>query len=393
MGAAPRTIAVAVAVEDRLQFFLQQHRRRSLRHPVSRISHARANARLPHDLSVSPRPAPARESNSPSSSCSTACTGCPAAARCEQADADRVHARRPVIGPDLLPRLHDEALTDLKRLHLRLGPGPRLLPWRVGPGLTLVCTAPSLQPHYRTFPATTSRPAPVPRLGTLPLTVFAARGPPSRGQPGWIAVHADRHYRGDRFSCSVPAPATSSRHLYTGHRQGSTQAAPWLRARHPARLCPGRLCTSPGFDAIVPPIDASAVVHARSSSRRTPDPLTAGLFPQRSPPRLLTGAACGGLGSPPARRTRRTYLHHWHSTVRAGDLLHRLTPLSGRTAERRFTCVMQLIRRRRSVTCERRHCAAPVGGGHRPARPPGDRWFCPTVGICLPGSGRPRRTL
>jgi hypothetical protein len=30
-------------------------------------------------------------------------------------------------------------------------------------------------------------------------------------------------------------------------------------------------------DAIVPPIDASAVVHARSSSRRTPDPLTAGL--------------------------------------------------------------------------------------------------------------------
>jgi hypothetical protein len=33
----------------------------------------------------------------------------------------------------------------------------------------------------------------------------------------------------------------------------------------------------PGFDAIVPPIDASAVVHTRSSSRRTPDPLTAGL--------------------------------------------------------------------------------------------------------------------
>src|SRR5262249_60639807 len=57
---------------------------------------------------------------------------------------------------------------------------------------------------------------------------------------------------------------------------------------------------SPGFDAIVPPIDASAVVHTRSSSRRPPDPLTAGLFPQRSPPRLLTGAACGGLGSPPA---------------------------------------------------------------------------------------------
>src|SRR5882724_4802059 len=74
-----------------------------------------------------------------------------------------------------------------------------------------------------------------------------------------------------------------------------------------------------------------------TSSRHPPDPLTAGPFPQRSPPRLLTGAACGGLGSPPARRTRRTFLHHWHSTVHAGDLLHRLTPLSGHTAERRIS--------------------------------------------------------
>jgi transposase-like protein len=112
--------------------------------------------------------------------------------------------------------------------------------------------------------------------------------------------------------------------------------------RSPAEGTPARrafvpgILHFPGFDAIVPPIDASAVVHTRSSSRRTPDPLTAGLFPQRSPPRLLTGAACGGLGSPPARRTRRTYLHHWHSTVHAGDLLHRLTPLSGHTPERRL---------------------------------------------------------
>src|SRR5580692_9248761 len=37
MGAAPRTVAVAVPVEDRLQLLLQQHRRRSLRHPVARI--------------------------------------------------------------------------------------------------------------------------------------------------------------------------------------------------------------------------------------------------------------------------------------------------------------------------------------------------------------------
>jgi len=30
--------------------------------------------------------------------------------------------------------------------------------------------------------------------------------------------------------------------------------------------------------------------------------------------------------------------------------------------------------------------------GHPPVPPPGDRWFCPTVGICLPGSGPPPRT-
>jgi hypothetical protein len=40
---------------------------------------------------------------------------------------------------------------------------------------------------------------------------------------------------------------TSSRHLYTGHRQGSTlltEAAPWLRARTRAPLS-RELCTSP----------------------------------------------------------------------------------------------------------------------------------------------------
>ena len=36
----------------------------------------------------------------------------------------------------------------------------------------------------------------------------------------------------------------------------------------------------------VPPIDASAVVHTRSSSRRTPDPLTAGLFRTLTTPAL-----------------------------------------------------------------------------------------------------------
>jgi len=314
---------------------LQQHRRRSLRHPVARIGHAEQThafpmifryLHAPHRTGeIAPRahPVPQLVQIVPQ-------------LLSEQADADRVHTRRPVIGPDLLPRLHDEALTDLKRLHLRLGPGPRLLPLRVGPGLALVRTAPWLRPHYRTFLATMSRPAPVPRLGTLPLAVFPARGPPSRGQRGSLAPLTWPPLSGRQvllFHASAHDELTPPLHRAPpGQHAGSplAEGTPPRRAFVPGAMRP------PGFDAIVPPIDASAVVHARSSSRRTPDPLTAGLFPQRSPPRLLTGAACGGLGSPPARRTRRTYLHHWHSTVRAGDLLHRLTPLSGRTTERRL---------------------------------------------------------
>ena len=77
--------------------------------------------------------------------------------------------------------------------------------------------------------------------------------------------------------------------------------------------------------------DASAAVHTCSSSHRTPAPLTARRQPQRSPPRLLTDAACGGLQSPPPRQPRRTYPHHWHSTDRANDLLHRHHFPSGHT--------------------------------------------------------------
>src|ERR1039458_3625821 len=50
----------------------------------------------------------------------------------------------------------------------------------------------------------------------------------TRGSPSPIST--GHSYRDDRFSCSIPAPATSSRHLYTEHRQGHIQAAPWLRA-------------------------------------------------------------------------------------------------------------------------------------------------------------------
>src|ERR1700704_5456305 len=88
----------------------------------------------------------------------------------------------------------------------------------------------------------------------------------------------------------------------------------------------------PSFDAVSASFDASAVVRSCSSSRRTPDPLVAGLLPQRSPRGLLTNAACGGLGSPPARRTRRTYLHRWHSMLCGLSTFYvETTSLSGHT--------------------------------------------------------------
>src|ERR1700748_1201115 len=285
MGAAPGGVPVAVPVEARLQFLLQQHRRRSLRHPVARIGHAEQTHAFPmifrylhaphRTREIAPRahPVPQLEQIIPQ-------------LFLEHADADRVHARRPVIGPDLLPRLYDEALVDLKRLHLRPGSHPGLLPLRVGPGLTLVCTAPSLQSHYRTFLTTTSRPVPVPRLSTLPLAVRAACGPPSRSQQGILAPITWPSLSGRQvllFRASARDELTPPLHRAP---PGQHAGHPLAEGTHPRAFVPGVLY-SPGFDAIVPPIDASAVVHARSSSRRTPDPLTAGLFPQRSPPRLL----------------------------------------------------------------------------------------------------------
>src|SRR6516162_6117239 len=63
--------------------------------------------------------------------------------------------------------------------------------------------------------------------------------------PATTTTSPGRRYRGDRFSCSVPAPATSSRHLYTGHRQGSKQAAPRLRARQHGAPLSRAFCTPP----------------------------------------------------------------------------------------------------------------------------------------------------
>ena len=85
------------------------------------------------------------------------------------------------------------------------------------------------------------------------------------------ASTAGPRYRGDRFSCSMPAPAMSSRHLYTGHHRGHIQAAPRLRTRRGEPLSRDH----PQAPVSMPSLfrfDASAVVHTCSSSHRTPSP-------------------------------------------------------------------------------------------------------------------------
>src|SRR5260370_25569658 len=221
----------------------------------------------------------------------------------ELANADRVHTRCPGIVPDLLPRPEPKALRNIKRLHRRFRSAHRLLPRQRGwPQVDLACTAPWPRPHYRAFTATPGRSAPVPRA-TLPLTVSAAWGPPSRGQitgiTGWPPVSRRQVLQFRASACDELTPPLHR--APPGPRAGSSLAegppagAPLSRGRDPIL----------SFDAICMSFDASAVVRTCSSSRRSPHPVSPGLFPERSPPRLFTSAASGGLGSPPARRARR----------------------------------------------------------------------------------------
>ena len=141
----------------------------------------------------------------------------------------------------------------------------------------LACTAPSLQPDYRAFVTTTSRPAPVPR-GTLPLAVSAAGVLPlAASRPGAART---RH------------PSVPRRQVLLFHASACDELTPPLHRAPPGphagrslaegapagrAFVPGT-SPSPGFDAAFMSFDASAVVHARSSSRRAPDPVPPGLF-------------------------------------------------------------------------------------------------------------------
>src|SRR5207248_8658802 len=107
-----------------------------------------------------------------------------------------VYPSRPLVGLHTLEGFPDFPFGDLERLCLVHG----LLPFPVGPWPRPNNAAPSLQPHYRTFLATTGCSAPALRIGTLALAVGAACG---------FSLHAfgvTEH----RFSRSVRKPGPSS---------------------------------------------------------------------------------------------------------------------------------------------------------------------------------------
>src|SRR5664279_85828 len=131
MGTTPRTITVTIRVEDWFQRFFQQHRCRGLGDAVRHIRHAEYpdpgpmilwylhRTHRPREITPRGHPVPQPVKVIPFPGC-------------ELGDANGVHARRPLVGPDLHPRPVNEAFVDLKRLHRRLWSAHQFLPRRVG---------------------------------------------------------------------------------------------------------------------------------------------------------------------------------------------------------------------------------------------------------------------
>ncbi len=138
----------------------------------------------------------------------------------------------------------------------------------------------------------------MPRISTQPLADQPLRALPSTNDRGpqplhWPLAGAGRQVRTFRTGAQTklaPPPCRTP----PGQSAGSRQA-------HPGD---GSL---PRFRChLKDAFDTSSVDRLRSPSWSTPAALTARLFRRRSPPRLLTAAACGGLRPPPAGRPRRT---------------------------------------------------------------------------------------
>ena len=151
--------------------------------------------------------------------------------------------------------------------------------------------APSLQPHYRTFITTTGCSAPVPRIGTLVLSVSADWTSPLASGRQVPAFHIEAWFRVTPPPCRMPPEQKS----------GIPQTRP-------------RLTNSPWFRHRLVLFDPSSAVRSRSSLQTLPDGIKSRLLLQRSPPSLLTTAACSGLTPAPDCRRRGAHPHLSYSS-------------------------------------------------------------------------------
>ena len=154
--------------------------------------------------------------------------------------------------------------------------------------------APWLHPHYRSFIATTSSPAPHSGIGILP-----------RGFGHLSFPFASR----TKFSRSIPKPVLRSCRLYTGcHRDRKQVSSRFILEQW----------HNSSFDSAFNEVTMRhRTVCFRSSPQHTPDVLNGRLFHSRSPPRLLNAAAPGGLKPAPASRLREAVSHLWYSITSA----------------------------------------------------------------------------
>jgi hypothetical protein len=183
--------------------------------------------------------------------------------------------------------------------------------------------SPSLHPHYRASALLRDGPplCPASLLSPSrfqPLGVLAANGrrDPRSSEPTAAAGRQVHTFRTEARTTLAPPPCRTP----PGQSAGTRQARPGA-PKHPRFRCHLSLSTRHQW---------FACAHLRDPHL----PRLGATFPRRSPPRLLTAAARGGLRPPPARRPRRATrpttpwpLHLLHSTA-SGDLVFYIQPPS-----------------------------------------------------------------
>src|SRR6202008_1206407 len=189
-----------------------------------------------------------------------------------------VYPSRSLVGLHTFEGFPDFPLRDVERLCLVRG----LLPSPVGPWPRLNNAAPSVQLHYRAFIPTTSCSAPVLRFGTLVLAVCAAWTSPLASERQVLTFHTRAWLSFAPPTCRMPL----------GQASGFPRADPGGRVN--PRFWHRLILFRPFIDGSLPL--ASLNLGCR---KRVP------AFTQRSPPRLLSAAACGGLSPEPDCRPRR----------------------------------------------------------------------------------------